>query len=87
MKASGNGAPAQCVANLLRIVRGEVPYERLKGLDARLIDSPSSTVEAELSADAEWLLENYEPRVSLDSLNLEQALAEAGHFNIKTQTS
>lgn len=87
MKASGNGDPAQCVGNLLRLVRGEVPYERLKGIDARIIDSPSSTVAADLIAEAEWLIENYEPRISLDSINLVAELAKAGHFNIKAATS
>ena len=31
MKASGNGAPEICVQNLLKTIRGEVPYERIKG--------------------------------------------------------
>ena len=41
MKAKGNGSPEQCVENLLLIVRGEVPFERLKGIDATLTDRPS----------------------------------------------
>ena len=32
MKASGNGAPEICVQNLLKTIRGEVPYERIKGI-------------------------------------------------------
>ena len=28
MRASGNGSPEVCAANLLRIVRGEVAYDR-----------------------------------------------------------
>lgn len=42
MKASGNGAPEICVQNLLKTIRGEVPYERIKGIDRTLIDKPSS---------------------------------------------
>lgn len=87
MKAKGNGDPATCVGNLLRLIRGEVPYERMKGLDPRLIDRPSSIAGPELVADAEWLIENYEPRVSLDSIDLEAALAQAGHFAIRAETS
>lgn len=87
MKASGNGDPAQCVGNLLRIIRGEVPYERLKGLDASLIDQPSGDAAQELMADAEWLIETYEPRISLESIDLTAALAQAGHFNIKAETT
>ena len=64
MKAHGNGNPETCAANLLRIVRGEVAYDRVRGRDPRLIDNPSSMVDA--VADAEWLLENYEPRVEAD---------------------
>lgn len=64
MKAHGNGNPETCAANLLRIVRGEVAYDRVRGRDARLIDNPSSRVDA--VADAEWVLENYEPRVVAD---------------------
>lgn len=87
MKASGNGDPAQCVGNLLRLIRGEVPYERLKGLNPALIDQPSSNAAQELMADAEWLIENYEPRVQLTSIDLQAALAQAGHFAINAETS
>ena len=37
MRANGNGAPNVCASNLLRLIRGEVPYERIKGLDPRMI--------------------------------------------------
>ena len=42
MKASGNGTPETCVQNLLKTIRGEVPYERLKGIDRTLIDRSTS---------------------------------------------
>nr|DAF27771.1 MAG TPA: lysozyme [Caudoviricetes sp.] len=87
MLKSGNGTPAQCVGNLLRLIRGEVPYERLKGINPRLIDSPSSIAGPELVADAEWLIENYEPRANLESINLEAELAAAGHFKINAETN
>ena len=38
MKAAGNGTPKQCVENLLSMVRGENPMERVKGIDARWFD-------------------------------------------------
>lgn len=82
MKAKGNGSPEQCVENLLLIVRGEVPYERLKGIDATLTDKPSEEAAPLLEADAEWLMENYEPRARLNSVNLTAELAQAGHFVI-----
>lgn len=63
MLKSGNGEPLQCVENLMKTFRGEVPYERIKGLDAGNIDKPSSYIDAEIEADARWIIETYEPRV------------------------
>jgi phage baseplate assembly protein W len=68
MLKSGNGEPQQCADNLLRTPRFSVPYERLKGIDGDLIDSPASTSPAEMAADAEWLLETYEPRAKINSI-------------------
>ena len=65
MKANGNGTPETCASNLLRIVRGEVPYDRVRGRDASLIDQPNVTKKA--VADARWLLDKYEPRVEIES--------------------
>lgn len=80
MRASGNGNVKVCVGNLLRIIRGEVPYERLKGLDARLIDQPTETVQAQAKEDARWLLETYEPRAVVESINIgyDEAAASGG---------
>ena len=65
MKARGNGTPETCASNLLRIVRGEVPYDRVRGRDSTLVDQPNATDEA--LADIEWLINTYEPRVTIDS--------------------
>lgn len=72
MKAQGNGTPETCASNLLRIVRGEVPFDRVRGRDGTLIDQPNATDAA--IADVEWLLETYEPRVTAASV---EAIAEA----------
>ena len=79
MKAHGNGTPETCASNLLRIVRGEVPYDRVRGRDGALIDQPNATDEA--VADAEWLLENYEPRVELESAEVNPEAANPGDFS------
>lgn len=84
MKASGNGAPEICVQNLLKTIRGEVPYERIKGIDRTLIDKPSETAAAELAADVEFVVETYEPRVQLTSAELAALAAETGAFNLRT---
>lgn len=82
MKASGNGDPGVCANNILCMVRGEVPFERVKGLDPRMIDKPLSSVSAELGADAEWLIETYEPRVQFDGITISQDDAANGGFSV-----
>lgn len=54
MRASGNGSPEVCAANLLRIVRGEVAYDRVRGVDGTLIDKPNATDEAWLTRSGFW---------------------------------
>ena len=78
MKAYGNGTPETCASNLLRIVRGEVPFDRVKGRDGALVDQPNATDDA--IADAEWLLETYEPRVEVESAEAITEAALAGDF-------
>ena len=64
-----------CAANLLRIVRGEVAYDRVRGVDGTLIDKPNV-------ADAEWVLETFEPRVESDSIASDPAAAFSGDFGM-----
>lgn len=68
MKASGNGTVKTCAENLLRITRGEVPYERVKGLDPRHIDRPTTAALPDVRQDARWLLETYEPRAAVERI-------------------
>lgn len=78
MKAKGNGDIRTCVGNLLRTWRGEVPYSRLKGMDTRLIDQPTSTVRGEVQADARWLVETYEPRAEIEGITAAQTSDPSG---------
>ena len=80
MRAKGNGAPNVCANNLLQITRGEVPFERVKGIDHRIIDRPLSIAVAEAKQDAEWLLETYEPRAEVTSINIKPSDAHFGGF-------
>lgn len=82
MKASGNSRPQTCVQNLLKTIRGEVPYERIKGIDRTLIDKPSELAGPELAADVEFVVETYEPRVKLNSAELEALTAKTGSFEL-----
>lgn len=89
MKAHGNGTPETCASNLLRIVRGEVPYDRVKGRDGSLVDRPNVTDEA--ITDAEWVLETYEPRVEIEDIETIPETPISGDFatlvNIKRKES
>lgn len=87
MKASGNADPAACVQNLLKTIRGEVPYERIKGIDRTLIDQPSEAAAANLAADVEFVVETYEPRVSLSSAELAALAAQTGDFELRASIS
>lgn len=72
-----------CVQNLLKTIRGEVPYERIKGIDRTLIDKPSETAATDLAADVEFLVETYEPRVQLSDSDLKALTAQAGDFELR----
>lgn len=84
MKASGNGRPEQCAANLLRITRGEVPYERLKGLSAAGIDGPTVYASDSLVMDAEWLIRTYEPRVDVNDISIATLIQEQSAHLLNT---
>lgn len=82
MKGSGNGDVALCAQNLLRIFRGENPYERIKGINARSLDKPTLDAEAAILQDAEFCIENYEPRAQIDSLNVYGLDLANGDFQV-----
>lgn len=82
MKAKGNGTPQVCANNLLRLFRGEVPYERVKGLDPRIVDRPLATASAQLRQDADWLIDTYEPRAEIKALHVAASGATVGGFSV-----
>ena len=63
MLAHGGGKPEVCATNLLKITRYEIPYERLKGLPAELIDMPAPMASLHFTEAATRMLEVYEPRL------------------------
>lgn len=82
VRASGNGLKQVCVQNLLAIRRGEVVFDRLRGLDARLIDRPSRNAAAELRQDAEWVVKTYEPRATIESIEVGDSDGSSGDFAV-----
>lgn len=84
MKAKNNGTPSQCVDNLIKIVRGEVPMDRVRGINPRFIDSPSESNISELKEDIEWLVDTYEPRANLTDVDINE-IVNNGDFKIKVE--
>ncbi len=80
MMSSGNGKPMQCVSNLVRIIRGECVYDRVKGIDPSLLDQPEEIAAPLFEADAKWLIQTYEPRVKVDEVNMDALREEQGNF-------
>ena len=87
MLSSGNGNPMQCVSNLVRIVRGECVYDRVKGVDPTLIDKPSNIANPLLREDIRWLIRTYEPRVNLDSVDLHSLAAQVGAHKLSIEAT
>lgn len=87
MKANGNGEPMQCVANLLRITRGECPYDRIKGIDPTLIDQPTEIVAPLMQAEAKWLIKTYEPRVNADEVDISAITSQNGSFALNVDAT
>ena len=81
MLSNGNSDPRVCALNLLRTIRGEVPLARTKGIAREHIDKPSTRA-AELRADAEWVLETYEPRLSGEDVAVIAEEAAAGNYGL-----
>lgn len=70
MKAYGNGAPQQCIANLTNLYQYEIPYARHKGMDASIVDKPRDEAEVTAKNHISWLIENYEPRVTVNDIEI-----------------
>lgn len=87
MLGSGNGNPMQCVANLLRITRGECVYDRLKGMDPELIDMNSDIAMPLMAAEAKWLIKTYEPRVDVNSIDMQELIASEGGFALNVNAN
>lgn len=87
MRAKGNGDVGVCANNLLRIFRGENPFERVKGIDPRSIDKPVEEAVAEVTEEATWCVNTYEPRAVLDGVSVEGLNAPGGEFTVTAHIS
>lgn len=83
MLANGNSNVAVCVHNLLLLTRGEVPYDRIRGIDSNILDKPVDEAQPLLEEDIRWLLETYEPRADLSDLEISNLAAQVGDFGLE----
>lgn len=82
MRAHGNGDKRVCTGNLLATVRGEVPFDRIRGVDSAVVDVPASAAEAAVKRDTAWMLETYEPRAKVKSIQVVTSGESAGSFTV-----
>lgn len=82
MLSKNNSNPAVCVNNLIQIARGEVPYDRVKGVSFAQLDVPVVQAVDEIVSDTEWMVHTYEPRAKIDSIEVAPIDAPNGHFAI-----
>jgi predicted component of type VI protein secretion system len=64
-------------------VRGEVAFERIKGLNGALVETPNPM--DEFTADIEQQLEIYEPRIQADSIDIDGTAADIGNYGVVTR--
>lgn len=84
MLKSGNADPARCVENLIKTVKGEVPYVREKGLPRESVDRPISTGQMPFKADVRRLIDEYDPRVNTAEIDLTDIGTAQGNFEYDT---
>lgn len=68
MKSKGNGKPEVCLGNLLKLRRGEVRMDVLRGLPSDVFDRASSLAEPEVKEAVRLCIETYEPRVDAEEV-------------------
>lgn len=71
MKKSGNSNIEQCVLNLLKTFKSEIPYARNKGINHETMDLPADEIEQQMNEDAETVIDEYEPRVDIDEIEVD----------------
>lgn len=87
MRAHDNGNPLICANNLLKTVRYQVPYERIKGIDPAVIDQPIAQAKLQYIKDAEDVLATYEPRVTLNNVSAYADSTATGGFRFVADIS
>ena len=85
MRKEGNGSPEVCAENQMNTVRGECAYDRVKGINARIIDMPAEEAEFEAQEDARWNVETYETRIDVEEVGVNVEIGPEGEFSIELE--
>lgn len=83
MLSKGNGNAEVTSQNLVKTIRGEVPFDRIRGIDISYTDRPAAEIRNEVINDVFETLEDYEPRADVKNIDLQQA--GDGSFNINLE--
>lgn len=83
MRASGNGDPAVCANNLVRISRGEVCYDRIQGVKFADLTGSGFEAQQDLAEDTAWMVGAYEPRVTVNGVEIQADDALHGDFRVR----
>lgn len=83
MRRSGNSDTSVCVANILQIYKGEVPYTRYLGMSHK-IDSPAKSAMLYERVEIDDQIETYEPRANVDDINL--TVTDDAVFGLEVKT-
>lgn len=86
MRSVGNSAVQVCIENILATFKSEVPYARNMGINHATLDLPADEVEQQLIEDAELAIDEYEPRVDVDNIEMD-VYNENGTFKYKVDVS
>lgn len=87
MRSSGNGKPAVCVNNLVSISRGEIPFDRIRGVKLAELTGKTVTEKDEIADDIKWMIKTYEPRISTDSVKVFVTEADNGQVAVQIDIS
>lgn len=87
MLKSGNGDPIRCAENLMHLVQGEIPYDRVRGIDPEIIDKPTDEAAMDLQEEASWNIETYEPRLDPEEVTITADVSVYGEYTMEIQVA
>lgn len=82
MRKKGNSDIQVCLDNLLKTIKGEVPYAREKGIKKNIVDLPSDAAKLQIVMSANECINDYEPRVDVRRVR-PQVIDENGNLSYK----